>query len=79
MPPNSEGQILSRIEFALPKNVVHTAYHLNPGVGATFLSTNLARGTATRIKLFKKYDESVSLNCTGKECSSLIWTLQIEG
>ena len=66
MPPYAEGDVLSRIEFVLPKSVLQTAYNLSCGVGATFMSTNLTKRTATHIKLFKRNDESVSINCTGK-------------
>ena len=65
MAPHAEGDILSRIEFVLPKNVLQTACNLSCGLGATFVSTNQAKRTATHIKLFKRNDESVSINCTG--------------
>ena len=69
MAPSVDGSVVSNFSTILSQNIVSSAYFLQCGVGAVFVSTNRKNKTIRKVVLFKNTDHSVKVQVTGTRAS----------
>ena len=71
MLPSEKENIISNIELILPQKVIERCYTLENGTSAEFNSVNSHLGTSSKIKIWRKNVESVTINLIGKSNSEI--------